>query len=297
MALPSSKLTLSELRKYIEKTSEFKELDKAISSSGWTGLGNMGATGGGMAIVEMGQQAMTSSGGVGTAPALGRWWDTATTASPYYESLPAVGGAVTPYCSPEKVEWEYISTHEVGLLRAKIEEQEKLLSEKQEIIEALSIDINEIDSLREENEKLKGIVDSLTGYTGIPPVKTSHPASHPWYGGDCPVDHGRVVTITLRSGGVNTGQAGIFYWHHTFSSSDIVEWRYADEAPLPILTDSDGFTMWYGGECPVDPDRKVAYKMGYGGGDNYGCDAFRLRWQWLHQGKETDIVSYKVISP
>ena len=47
----------------------------------------------------------------------------------------------------------------------------------------------------------------------------------PWKGGDCPVERRDVVMVKGKNGGIDTGKACLYDWHHTGSPFDIVAYR------------------------------------------------------------------------
>lgn len=77
-------------------------------------------------------------------------------------------------------------------------------------------------------------------------------------------------------------------WHQTILSRA----EYFHLYPAP---DADGWIEWNGGECPVDADCIVSYKMRNAETFKRGEPASEARWS--HNGVATDIIAYRLHKP
>lgn len=123
----------------------------------------------------------------------------------FYEMQAALGGAMgiaggagtlgSSFIEYDSVGYEQlvVNTLEYRAMQAELEATKALLAERDEIIAALSADLGEIDSLREENVRLK---------TKAPDVILPGPWIE-WHGGECPVPAGAVCDIKV---GLTHGQ-------------------------------------------------------------------------------------------
>lgn len=67
--------------------------------------------------------------------------------------------------------------------------------------------------------------------------------------------------------------------------------RATDLELIPTTPAESGWVQWHGGECPVERNVMVEYRMRFGNG--YSCAAAG-RLHWDHGGGSGDIVSYRV---
>lgn len=76
-------------------------------------------------------------------------------------------------------------------------------------------------------------------------------------------------------------------------------WHPLPASPQQPKTDTyrqienDGWIEWGGGECPVNPGKRVHVKFRNGEIDDDGTSPSRMRWS--HIGKNYDIIAYRVI--
>lgn len=77
-------------------------------------------------------------------------------------------------------------------------------------------------------------------------------------------------------------------WHQTILSRE----EYFHLYPAP---DADGWIEWKGGECPVDGECIVSYKMRDAATFRRGEPASEVRWQ--HNGTASDIIAYRLHKP
>lgn len=77
-------------------------------------------------------------------------------------------------------------------------------------------------------------------------------------------------------------------WHQTILSR-------AEYFHLYLAPDADGWIEWSGGECPVDGDCIVSYKMRDAATFKRGEPAREVRW--AHNGAATDIIAYRMHKP
>ena len=77
-------------------------------------------------------------------------------------------------------------------------------------------------------------------------------------------------------------------WHQTILSRE----EYFHLYPAP---DADGWIEWNGGECPVDENCIVSYKMKNAETFKRGEPASEVRW--THNGAATDIIAYRLHKP
>lgn len=178
--------TMGELRREIEKSAEYRHMQDAIN----TAQSQINAAMEGYSGMGIGPGVVAT-----TIPIMSTWADTRTTEYRYYEPEP------TPDSYPI-----YIDSKEYESLKKTIESQEIVISEqkqtlleKDEIIEALSADINEIDSLREENEKLKAELETARANRILIEAPRGGGGIRPWSGGANPCP-GKSVNICLRNG-------------------------------------------------------------------------------------------------
>lgn len=58
---------------------------------------------------------------------------------------------------------------------------------------------------------------------------------------------------------------------------------------------AEGWTPWYGGECPVPPGSWFQYRLR--DGSSNGPLVTASVWEWGHHNSPYDIVAYRIISP
>ena len=63
--------------------------------------------------------------------------------------------------------------------------------------------------------------------------------------------------------------------------------------PLPPIPDADGWYEWHGGECPVDKEKMVEYKMRGGGIDT--TKARHILWSHSTNEWAGDVVAYRIV--
>lgn len=99
------------------------------------------------------------------------------------------------------------------------------------------------------------------------------------------------------------GNNGVTYTHKGFqfregdeSRNDLIELVRDVEGPQATSepqpdTLHDGWLPWDGGECPVDPNALVEYKMRGGASSVDNADEI----MWNHSGSSSDIIAYRVV--
>lgn len=199
MAGPASAITFSGLGEMIRQTEQFREMQSALG-------GAMGIPAG----------AMAATSGIGIGITDGSY--------AYYAEAPSY----TPIeCILSPSDRMVVNTIEYRALQAELEATKALLDERDEIIEALSADLGEIDSLREENAWLKGkaskIPDAIPYSDGW--IQRPLPSGGPF---ECPVAADNEIEVILRAyKGVpcgNMAKAAHYIWHDC-GQSTIVAYR------------------------------------------------------------------------
>jgi hypothetical protein len=124
-----------------------------------------------------------------------------------------------------------------------------------------------------------------------------------WVGADTPLDapmgwqrysiyeSKRQAEVFART--VNSYQVAPFakiipLWRHDYAG-DVCD--IAPPTPKPTIL--EGFTPWYGGECPVGEWDEVRFVLRSGGEEYYISAAQELRWK--HLGYGGDIIAYRVL--
>lgn len=122
--------------------------------------------------------------------------------------------------SPAEDRYIVVNASEIECLKASLAEAKRELAERDEMIEALVADMEEIEVLRAENEALREEAF---------PLHTADPEGWiEWRGGSCPVTPGnRIVEVRLGDG-ENNSHAAHFYrwqWTHGGKMDDITTYR------------------------------------------------------------------------
>ena len=96
-----------------------------------------------------------------------------------------------------------------------------------ELLEALKMATlqNQLDMLMtvEELRKCESAISKAEAALADP--QPSYDDWIPWKGGECPVERRDVVMVKGKNGGIDTGKACLYDWHHTGSPFDIVAYR------------------------------------------------------------------------
>lgn len=148
----------------------------------------------------------------------------------------AVGGAYLPtpkeyqYIQerPEAppVEDQYIVTspRELNGLKAALEAANKAIAERDEIIEALAADLEDIDALREENARLRIICETY-------PKSVLKSGWTPWEGGACPVSSSTKVAVEIEGwdrDSTHGREASVWNWGRSGSVEPITAYRIVE---------------------------------------------------------------------
>lgn len=108
------------------------------------------------------------------------------------------------------------------------------------------------------------------------------------------------TTIKPDLQGVYWGSADVISGHGVEMSELADDWQTAivtkEQYDNACKLVDDGYTLWFGGECPVHPREKVRVVLDDGNPD--GRDVFDRAsdWRWEWEDGLTNIIAYKVIN-
>lgn len=126
------------------------------------------------------------------------------------------------------------------------------------------------------------VVDDIKPKVEIPEGFT------PWAGGECPVDPDTDVDVIFDDGRRGSCGATHLRWTNAPGFS-IIAYRVV-ETPKAQVKIPKGFTPWFGGACPVDPDTGVDVILA--DGTSGGSEAKDFDWSHV-EGRSVNILAYR----